>query len=255
MASRKNQAAINTSKIIEVVAEEGPIGLTEITEYVDLTIGTVHTYVHALLQEGLLQNDGKQYKLSSKFIIYGDMMRHRTPIYTEGKDQVDKLVAETGETALIMIEYEGRECILYESFGDNAIAQDYYERNIGEPQPLYCTASGKAVLAFVDEERREELIESYELESRTSNTITNENVLREELAAIRSEGIAYNNEEQLEGLRAVAAPIQLGDEIIGAISLGGPKSRVEGERFNSTFPELVSESANLIEVEIRASNV
>jgi DNA-binding IclR family transcriptional regulator len=253
MTSRKNSGATTAARILSIVSDREPVTLSDVTAAMDLTIGTVHTYAQSLIETGLLESTDEGYRLSPQFVVYGDRVRFHRPLYRCGKPQVEDLVADTGETALVMLEHGGRECILYEAFGADAVGTDYYERNRGEPQPLYCTASGKAVLAHLPADEREQLLKSTTFEDRAPNTITDPTALREELATIREEGVAYNDEEQLQGLRAVAAPVVTGDTVHGAISIGGPRSRVDGERFRSTFPELVTEAANVVEVEMQAA--
>ena len=67
---------------------------------------------------------------------------------------------------------------------------------------------GKAILAFVPEDRREELIARIEFVPRGPNTITDPQAFRAELERIRAAGIAVNDEELAYGLRSIAAPIQ-----------------------------------------------
>jgi DNA-binding IclR family transcriptional regulator len=251
MNSRQNESTNNTVRIFQILSQHGASTLTQITERMDLTKGTVHGYLQSLLENGLVTREESRYELSPQFVIYGDLVRYGLDIYRYGAGQVDRLVEETGETAMIMREHDGREVILYEEFGPDAVGKSYYERNKGEPQPLYCTASGKAVLAHLPPERRERIIDQTTFSAVTPNTIDDPDVLRQELEAIRDSGVAFNDEEQLTGLRAVAAPVVVDGDVHGAISLDGPRSRVKGSTFNDVFPELVVEAANIIEVDIR----
>ncbi|WP_197409784.1 IclR family transcriptional regulator, partial [Haloferax profundi] len=116
-----------------------------------------------------------------------------------------------------------------------------------------CTASGKAILAFLPEERVLEIIDERGLEPRTENTITEREELFEELSQIRDQGYANAIEESVKGMRAVAAPIMLEDSVAGSISLAGPANRFVGERFEDEVPKLIKGVANEIELKLTYS--
>lgn len=102
---------------------------------------------------------------------------------------------------------------------------------IGASVPLYCTGVGKSILAYLPEHKKNQVLDCEPLESNTVNTITNVHQLNEELEQIREQGYAVDNEEMEIGVRCVAAPIfKLGGDVIGAISISGPKGRILPER-------------------------
>ncbi|MFC7197268.1 IclR family transcriptional regulator [Halosimplex aquaticum] len=97
------------------------------------------------------------------------------------------------------------------------------------------------MLAYMDDERLDGIIEEHGLPSVTENTITDEDELRAELGAIRERGYATDDEERLEGIRCVAAPVRTsGDEVVGAVSVSGIKSRMQGEHFRERVPRRCS---------------
>lgn len=64
-------------------------------------------------------------------------------------------------------------------------------------------------------------------------------------------GYAFNDEEEITGLRAVGAPVHASQgDVIGGISVSGPLSRIQEDRFREELPELVVEAANVIELNI-----
>lgn len=90
---------------------------------------------------------------------------------------------------------------------------------------------GKAILANFPRERVSDVVEEYGLPAWTENTITDEESLYEELNRIRNRGVAFDDEERIRGLQYVAAPIQCDGELLGAISVSGPKKRFADEGF------------------------
>ena len=96
--------------------------------------------------------------------------------------------------------------------------------------PAHCTGVGKMLMAHLPAEKRREFIDTKGLHRFTKNTLTDEKTLEEELTRIRTQGFAIDNEEIMDSLRCVAAPIrdQIGN-VISAISVSGPVSRMNGE--------------------------
>jgi DNA-binding IclR family transcriptional regulator len=101
------------------------------------------------------------------------------------------------------------------------------------------------------DEAVDEVIDARGLPPLTEHTITDEATLREELADIREEGVAFDDEERVRGLRSVAVPIRTeAGEVVGAISVAGPTSRLDGDRFASTLPRRLLSAANVIELNV-----
>src|SRR5262249_43451075 len=85
-------------------------------------------------------------------------------------------------------------------------------------------ANGKALLANLPPEQRAHALPS-RLARLTPKTITNPAALRQELERVRAEGVAYDREEQTEGICAVGAVLKgVGDELV-AVSVPVPAQR------------------------------
>jgi DNA-binding IclR family transcriptional regulator len=113
---------------------------------------------------------------------------------------------------------------------------------------------GKAILAHLPESRVHEILDRHGLPEKTEQTITERDALFEELSEIRERGVAFDREERLSGLRCVAVPIlSNSSRVEGALSVSGPTSRMQGERFESELPERLRSAANVIELNITYS--
>lgn len=238
--------------ILKILRNEGGATVTEIAEAIDRTPGTTHTYLATMCDKGYVRVEDGEYQVGLFALPLGEYVRANSKLYQVGKPEVDKLARETGEAAHLVVESHGREILLYEQFGPDAVGEDLYARIKGYPRRnLHCSAASKAILAHLDGSQRDEILDGYQLVSRTPNTITEEEVLREELEQVRSDGYASNDEEQITGVRAVAAPIIHEETIFGAISLSAPTSRMPEDQFMKTAPEQILDVANVIEVNIQ----
>ncbi|MGC8825689.1 MAG: IclR family transcriptional regulator, partial [Anaerolineae bacterium] len=110
---------------------------------------------------------------------------------------------------------------------------------VGRRLPAYCSASGKAMLAFQPPDVIEGILHE-PLRQFTETTITSPARLREELERIRERGYALDNGELEAAIRAVAAPIlDLDGYADAAVGLVGPASRLTIETLTEMAPAVV----------------
>jgi DNA-binding IclR family transcriptional regulator len=251
MAGNDTQAgaisATETSfQIIELLQENDGTNVTDLAAELDVAKSTVHNHLQTLLNLGYVFVDEDGYHVGLKFLGLGVQARQRHGLYVPAKPETDELVETVGERVQVMVEEDGMGIYIYQARSDRSVQTDSY---IGSRVALHITSVGKAYLAFLPEERREEIIDSLTLDARTPNSETDPEVLRAELDTIRNRGYAYNDEERIIGMRAVGAPILADDdEVLGSISVSGPTTRVKGNRFRETLPQEVMRAAKVIGV-------
>lgn len=223
--------------------------LTELADHLDRSKSGVHHYLSTLIENQLVVKRGDEYHLSSRFLLLGEYVRQRSELYQVGREEIDNLAAETGEYAHLMREEHGLGIHLYKSQAKDGAAADFYRHKTTKPDHLHLSAAGKAILAHLPRERVEEIIDQHGLAGKTENTVTDRDALLEELETIRSREYALNDEEEVRGTRAVGAAV-LDDEgsPIGGLSVSGPTTRIDDDRFYESLPKDVMRAANIIEV-------
>jgi DNA-binding IclR family transcriptional regulator len=237
-----------TFRILEELKNRTEATLTELADEFDLSTSSIHNYLNTLEADGYVVKDGNTYQIGLRFLEFGGHARHNERLYHIARDEVRKLAEGTDEMANLLIEEHGRGIYLYRAHGEQAVQTDSYT---GQRVYLHNTALGKSILAHLPRERVDEIIERHGLPATTKNTITNKDELYNELDQIREAGVAYDDEARLEGLRCVGVPIiNNNDKVEGAISLSGPTSRFQGERFRSELPNKLQDAANVIELNI-----
>lgn len=252
---RTLKTVLKATEVVDTLMKLDGAGVTELAQSLDISKSSSYTYLKTLERSEFVTKTGNEYHLSYNFLVFGEYVRNQSLLYQVGKTEIDELAAETGQYAHLVVEENGRGINLYKSKGEKAIGDDYQTAKLQQRDYLHITASGKAILAHLSRERIEEIIEQYGLPARTEQTITNRDELREELAAIRDQGFAYNDEEEIEGFRAVGAPIKhRNGEILGSVSVSGPTSVLDKDTFYEEITDLVTRTANIIEVNINMSN-
>ncbi|SFS90974.1 IclR family transcriptional regulator [Halostagnicola kamekurae] len=245
------QAIERTFTIVEALNELDGAGVSELARHVDLPKSTVHNHLNTLEAAEYIVRRGDEYRTGLKFLQTGEIARNQHKLYQVARSEVDKLAEKTGDISGLMTEEHGRGVFIYRGRGSEAARIDTH---IGDRIPLHCTALGKVIMAFLPDERVEEIIDRHGLAAITHNTITDRDRLLEELEVARERKIAFDDEERLNGLRSVAAPILDGSNtVIGAISVAGPTHRMQGERFREELPDQALGVANIIELNIQHS--
>lgn len=255
-SSRVIKSVETAIAIVERIRESDGSTVTELAEQTGLTPGSVHTHLATLSYAGYVVQHGQEYRLGPQLLTLGEHFRNHSELYQASKNRVEVLAEETSEAAHLVIEHDGKLFALYERFGSDAVGVELHDRKREQPlNHLHCTAAGKSILAHLPEERVQNIIDKSGLPENTPKTITDRGELLTELDRVREQNFAVANEEQMQGIRAVGAPVIDGEEVAGAIALSGPASRLQGERFHSELPELVIQAANICEVNLQTTEV
>jgi DNA-binding IclR family transcriptional regulator len=220
-------------------------GVTELSVHLGLAKSTVHNHVKTLEERQYLVESDGEYHLSLRFLDLGIYAKERLPIVSCINDPLNHLAESTGEATWVVVEHNGYAVNIDGVKGEHGI--ETLER-IGMRTHLHYHAAGKAILAFLQDERVEEIIDCHGLPKATENTITERDKLLDELETIRRQEFALNDGEAIEGLRSIAAPIIVRGDVLGAILVAGPARRIRSDTFLKTLPEKVMGAANTIEL-------
>lgn len=239
------QATEISFKIIEEIRRRKVAGVSEIAAELSMSKSTVHEHLTTLVELGYLERVGSKYRIGLLFLTLGGQAREHEELYTVATDIVDDLAKETKERAKIVVEQNGKGMYLYQAQGPKSIRTDTH---VGARVNLHSTAAGKAILAYYSPDEVEKFVDKHGLPAKTEETITDYDELKKELETIRENGIAFDDQERMEGIRCVAAPITRNEQILGSISVSGPKTRIHGETFRNDLAEKVADSARIINV-------
>jgi len=232
-------------QVVEALQELDGAGVTELSDHLGIPPSTVHDHLRTLKDLELIVKEDGSYHTGMRFLEFGGYARQRKKVFEVAKPELQKLSEQTGEHANLMIEEHGLGVFLYKTEGENAVKLDTYN---GYRVHLQTTALGKAIMAHMPREEVVDILDRHGMPAITDRTITDRERLFDEFEEIRERGYAKDVEERVEGMRCVAAPILADNEVLGAISVSGPKNRVEGKRFEEEIPSTVLSTSNVIEV-------
>jgi DNA-binding IclR family transcriptional regulator len=237
-----------TLTLIDELMDREPCGVTELADEVQMGKSAVHNHLTTLQKHGyVLKTDGK-YQLGLKFLEVGGSTRKFMEFYQVAEPEVESLANKTDELANLLVEEQGMGVYLMRAKGEEAVDLDTYA---GLRTHLHTTALGKAILAYLSEARVEEIIEQRSLEPKTPRSIDSREQLFDALEDVRERGYAIDDGERLEGLRCIAAPVKNSSgNVLGAISVSAPASRVSDDDLHGPLSEQVLSAANVIELNI-----
>jgi DNA-binding IclR family transcriptional regulator len=251
MASAGSGRTLKTTEksllLLEYVEKNESATMAEICSEFGFTKSTTHGHLTTLLNKGYLVKDGEQYQLGMKLLKLGGAARRRNKYFPIIKKGVDSLAAETSEGVDFSVFEHGQIISVYNEV-ENKNDPNF---SMGKHYHAHATAAGKAILAEFDDDRVTEILGSSKLTKLTENTITDRNRLFESLQETRERGYSINDEEYQDGLRAVGATVStLNGRILGAIGVGGPIYRVQGDVFTDYLPNELIKSISKINEQI-----
>ena len=245
------QSAVTTMDILTTLKNQNGAKVAEVAEELEIPTSTAYNYLRTLEENAYLVKSDREYRVATRFIEFGEHAKDNTKLHKIGKSQVDEIAQRTGERADLVVEEHGRGIYVHKAQGERAFT---INTRTGQRIYLHTTALGKAILAHLPRQRVEQIIDRHGLPALSENTITDRDELFEELDKIQAQGYAVNDEEQLKGVRCIAAPIlEDEDRVLGSLSVSGPKSRMGDQQFREEVTELLLEAANIIEVNARYS--
>jgi DNA-binding IclR family transcriptional regulator len=200
-----------------------PSGLSqaEVSERVGLARSTTHRLLNALEDEGLVDSDGPRgrYRLGPQVTRLADAARQG--LLASLHSLMEELSHEVSETVDLSMRSQNQA-----TYVDQVVAPHRLRAvsPVGESYSLHCTASGKAFLAAMSPQDLAQATAG-RLARLTDRTITDHEELAAELERVRAEGIAYDREEETEGICAVGTMIRGLTGLSVAVSIPTPAPR------------------------------
>jgi DNA-binding IclR family transcriptional regulator len=196
------------------------LALSEISHRVGLPKSTVHRLANQLCSVGWLERNSGGYRVGLRLLELGSVALQRTGLREAAFRHLHSLSQRTGLAVHLGILDHGEVAYLDRV----AATRVAVPSRVGGREPAYCTALGKAMLAF--EPPANQAAALREMPRRTEHTIIDQRAMQGILHSARQTGIAYDREEAYAGIGCVASPIRSGERVIGAVSVTGPIARI-----------------------------
>jgi DNA-binding IclR family transcriptional regulator len=229
------QSVDRALQLLQELADLGGCApLSTLARRMGLNRSTVHGLLATLRFHGMVsQDDHGNYVLGIRLFELGYQAVARLDLRIAAGPVLQQLVDEFMETVHLVVS-DGL-YVVYIDKRESPQSMQIVSR-IGQRLPAYCTAVGKAILAFKPEDELDRLLACSSLTPMTRNTITDPGTLKMHLLQVRLQGYALDQEEIAEGLRCVGAPIfDYTSQVVGAVSISGPSVRMNDEKITQAI--------------------
>ncbi|MGB6104792.1 MAG: IclR family transcriptional regulator [Pusillimonas sp.] len=227
-----------------------PLTLTQLTEMSGMDKSTVQRFTYTLKTLGYIAQHplSKAYVLSSRMLEFGQTVLTTDPVREIAQPHLDRLNQKCNETTNLM-KLEGHEIIYVSRFpGRHPVSVNLHT---GSRLPAFCTAAGRAILAFLPPEEALRILNDYPRKAMTATTVTEIPTLLGILEQVRSAGYAMNNQEAFIGDISISAPILKNDRTpIAAVNIAVTYPRWQAQEVRQQLAPMVMACAKRISDDI-----
>lgn len=203
--------------------------LSDLSEAVGLNISTTSRLLNSLEQHGLIRRDASdgRYRLGYRILNMATIVEQQTSLHELADDVLQRLVDDINETSGLSVLDGDHVLVVVRVACENQLR---IAQPVGTRSPVYCTAAGKALLAYQPPERIEEIIR-LGMPRLTDLTITSAEAMRDELARIRKQGYALDLGEREVGLIGISVPVRNASGVVVATcTASGSAARITTDR-------------------------
>ena len=203
----------------EVCAHKNGLTQKELSELLGIPKSSLSAILNDLTATEYVRLDPlkKLYTIGPQILTLAGRYLDNLDVVGRGRPLVMELARKTGESGVLAIPVGWEALLVYK---EDCVQPILPSIQVGTRFPMNASAVGKAMLANFPEDEQERFLLSADFMALTPQTPTDPEKLREELAAIRSSGIAYNRDNYCEGLSAIAAPVfDYSGKVVAAMSI------------------------------------
>lgn len=223
--------------ILEAIAvNQGEVSLAILGKSLTIPHSTIHRLLSCLIKLGYVEQNQQNgyYRLGLKILSLSNAILDKLDLRKTGRIYLTELMQETGETANLVV-LDGDEVVYIEKAESQASVRVF--SLIGRRAPVHTTGAGKILLSEIAQPDAIDILKRKGMPQMTSHSITTIPAFLDELALVRKQGFALDDEECEIGARCIAAPVRnhLG-RIIASMSISGPTTRMNPARVKEYTP-------------------
>lgn len=240
-----SQSLQNGIEALMFLSTKRSAGVTEIAQAIGVNKSTASRIMQTFLNNNIVEKNPKTlcYKLGPAILRLSQQYYSSLNAASISKPYMARLSEVLGESVHLCALSNNRAVVVDQITAEGRLIAN---AKIGEAEPLYCSSVGKCLLAYAEKNRQEKMLCEITFEKYTEKTITDESVLKKELAKIKENGFAVDDCELSEEIRCVSAPIFNSKGECGfSIGVSGAKSRMTQEKVYKIAQELIKVSESI----------
>jgi DNA-binding IclR family transcriptional regulator len=222
------RSVVKATQLLLRIADSNGMTAADAAREAGIPLTTAYHLLNTLLAEGILTRDSaRRYGLGPKIATLSLAYARGGPS-EQLLNAVRHLAKTTGETAYLSAWRNGQVVALAIIEGSNTVRVGQIHAELRGCE--HARASGKLMLAHLDDSALDSYLDTRELEALTPNTITDKDKLRAHLEDIRRDGYSFDEAEFTEGVGCVAAPVLEGATCYGSLTISAPLDRFRKNR-------------------------
>lgn len=226
----KVPAVTRAAKILDLIAKKGQCSAKDFMSELSISKSSLYLLLDEMSHLGFIYKDLQgNYALGLKLLSFGEAALEKGSLYHEIKMQLAKLVEKTGGLAAyfgIMTGDHAR--FLVKACNEASVIETKSKE--GMPIDFLHSGIGKCLLAFADDQERQEIISSLDFKKITAKSLDNEKLLEADLKFVRSRGWAFNDSEDDPEIRSIGVPVLGTSGVTAAVSVVATVNRMSDEK-------------------------
>jgi len=232
-------------QILALVGEKKQaLGITEISNALQLNKSTVFNIVYTLSDLGVLENRGNKFGFGTKLYVLGKTAEQGSDLIRNIHPYLKDISKKTNLSAFLGIRSHLKAIIVDKSDSSYNLK---ISSEIGARIPLVAGAHGKAFFSLLKTEKINQILSEPESQRHLRLSGKDKNEYLDSVIKVKSQGFAYEDEEYINGIRALAVPLKLNKKDVECVIWAvGLKNQIK-ETSLKGYIKLLKEIANKIE--------
>ncbi|GAB3166819.1 IclR family transcriptional regulator C-terminal domain-containing protein [Myceligenerans halotolerans] len=223
--------------------------LSEVARETGLSRASARRFLHTLVELGYVATDGRCFTLRPRALELGYAYLSGLTLPEVAQPHLEALSEQVGESTSVAV-LDDADVVYVARVATHRIMSAAIQ--VGTRFPAYATSMGRAVLAGLDDDARDDFLARAELRPLTPRTLTTPDALRAELARVREQGYALVDQELEEGLRSLAVPLRgTNGDVVAAVNVSAPVRRGDVETLVAEILPPLRKTAAEIEADLQ----
>ncbi len=248
------QSVERALRLLELLAQSGGgTSLTDLSARAGLNVSTCHHLLATLMKSGYVaQVPGRRtYALGARVLNLAQAFMGQVDLPRRAQPVLDRLNEATGEAVHLAVLQGDQIVTVAKSDARQAVRVD--ASVIGSAEPPHATATGKAMLAWLPDDKVQRILDVNGQKSFTPSTITDRAALIEDMRHVRRNGFAIDREEFHPGVVCIGAAVRdHSGAVIGSLSASAPSFRASEEHL-ALMRKAVEQAARELSAEFGAT--
>ncbi|MCB9625893.1 MAG: IclR family transcriptional regulator [Sandaracinaceae bacterium] len=193
----------------------GSAGLLTLAEHTSVPKSSAHRLLQSLVSRGLVARSAQgDYQLGLALVALGELAQRGDALLSASEPALREAARETGQSCFLVVARDGRLEVVLVAEGSGFLRA---MPTVGAQVPVHASASGRLYLAF--DAAQVSAPGDTRLERFTPSTVASARTLRKLVARAKERGYDTNVSEWMPDVAVVAAPVQVGEGLVGTVAL------------------------------------